>query len=90
MQWAARYAGCAWTALAIALRGLRTEAQTGTPPCAAGVAPERPTPARLKVLEAAAQPLPGAELGGIAVSAGVVKGPLTSGALDEVWVTPGP
>ncbi|MFO1015875.1 MAG: primosomal protein N' [Caulobacteraceae bacterium] len=92
VQWAARYAvDVPGQPLAIALRGLR--APKPKPErrlrAAAGVALERPTPARLKVLEAAAQPLPGAELARIAgVSAGVVKGLVDLGALDEVWVTP--
>lgn len=92
VQWAAHYAvDVPGQPLAIALRGLR--APKPKPErrlvAAPGVVLDRPTPARLKVLEAARAPLPGAELARIAgVSAGVVKGLVDLGALAEVWVTP--
>ncbi len=87
IQWASRYA-CQppGEALAMALRGLR-HPRPRPIRCvvASGQAPARMTPARQRVLEAAAQPLPAAELARRAeVSAGVVKGLVDDGALCVV------
>jgi len=85
VQWAARYAVDApGQPLAIALRGARApKARPVRVVEATGVVPARPTPARRKVLEAAAGgALSGADLARAAgVSAGVVKGLLDEGAL---------
>ncbi|MDB5475318.1 MAG: primosomal protein [Phenylobacterium sp.] len=92
VQWAARYAVDApGMPLAIALRGAR--AQKAKPLRvveATGLAPARATPARTKVLEAAAAgPLAGAELARAAgVSAGVVKGLIDEGALAIRTIEP--
>src|SRR6185437_4068736 len=78
VQWAAKYAVDApGQPLAIALRGARApKARPLRVVEATGLTPARATPARTKVLEAAAAgPLGGAELARAAgVSAGVVKG----------------
>lgn len=84
VQWAARYAVDApGQPLAIALRGarapkprpIRVVELTGAPPV-------RPTPARTKVLAAAAVPMPPADLARAAgVSSGVVKGLIDEGVL---------
>ncbi|HEY1879730.1 MAG TPA: primosomal protein N' [Caulobacteraceae bacterium] len=88
IEWAARYAAdSAGRPLAMALRGLgaaRPAPQRRL--VATGIAPERLTPARQRVLEAAVMPLSASELARAAgVSAGVL-GPLVScGALAESW-----
>ena len=84
IQWASRYA-CQppGEALAMALRGLR-HPRPKPIRCvvASGQPPERMTPARRLVLDAAAAPLPAAELARRAgVSSGVVKGLVDDGAL---------
>ena len=93
IQWAARYA-CqpAGEALAMALRGLRHP-----PPrpvrriIRTGKAPERPTPARTRVLEAAVLPMGATELALEAgVSLGVVKGLVEDGALTVIETAPPP
>jgi primosomal protein N' (replication factor Y) len=87
VQWAARYSadspGCA---LAIALRGARAPKPRPERRLeSTGQAPSKPTPARLKVLEAAGEPLSAAELAARAgVGAGVIKGLVEDGALR--WV----
>ncbi len=93
IQWAARYSVDApGQPLAIALRGAR--APKPRPVRVArltGVQPARPTAARLKVLEAAREALPPAELVRQAgVSSGVVKALLDEGvlALDHVVAEP--
>jgi primosomal protein N' (replication factor Y) len=92
VQWAARYAvDVPGAPLAIALRGARAPKPRPTRVLeATGKAPARATPARSKVLEAAAAgPQPGAELARAAgVSAGVVKGLVDEGCLAERLVTP--
>jgi len=90
LQWAAKYAVDApGQPLAIALRGLR-----GAVPrprfglIATGLAPARPTPARLKVLAAAVEPLAPAALARAAgVSAGVLKPLIAEGCLETVMTT---
>ena len=94
IEWAARY-GCqpAGDALAMTLRGLRSP-----PPkperriAASGAPPDRPTPARTRVLEALAKSgtaMRPAELAAAAgVSSGVVKGLLDGGVLQIVEVPP--
>lgn len=95
VQWAARYAVDApGQPLAIALRGARAPKPRPVRVVrATGAQPERPTPARARVLEAAAAgPLPPAELARAAgVSAGVVKGLLDEGVLaaEEMIADPG-
>ena len=90
VQWAARYAVDApGQALAIALRGARAprpRPQRLVRPT--GAAPARPTPARARVLEAAAaQALTPAELARAAgVSAGVVRALVDEGVLEVVDV----
>lgn len=84
VQWAARYAVDApGQPLAIALRGAR--APKPRPVRIAeltGVAPARSTPARTKVMQAAAPALSPADLARVAgVSAGVVKGLIDEGVL---------
>lgn len=90
VQWAARYSVDApGQPLAIALRGARAPRPKPVRVLeATGVAPSRPTPARSRVLEAAAQgPMSGADLARAAgVSAGVVKGLVDEGALAERFV----
>jgi primosomal protein N' (replication factor Y) len=84
VQWAARYAVDApGQPLAIALRGARAPKPKPVRVVAAtGLAPARPTPARTRVLEAAVQAMPPAELARAAgVSAGVVKALIDEGAL---------
>ncbi|MFN3583709.1 primosomal protein N' [Phenylobacterium sp.] len=90
VQWAARYSVDApGQPLAIALRGARAPKPKPVRVLeATGVAPARATPARSRVLEAAARrPMSGADLARAAgVSAGVVKGLLDEGALAERFV----
>ena len=89
--WAARYSVDApGQPLAMALRGLRAP-----PPkperrlVASGLLPDRMTPAREKVLQAAAEPLTPPDLARSAgVTGSVVKGLFEAGALSEVWVAP--
>ena len=89
--WAARYSVDApGLPLAMALRGLRAP-----PPkperrlVSTGRRPDRMTPARERVLAAAAAPLAPAELARAAeVTGSVVKGLFEAGALEEVWVAP--
>ncbi len=90
VQWAARYA-CEppGEALALALRGLRTPAPRPERRLElTGLVPARPTPARERVLAAAAAgPLAAAELARAAgVGAGVVKGLVDEGVLRPVEV----
>jgi primosomal protein N' (replication factor Y) (superfamily II helicase) len=87
IQWASRYA-CQppGEALAMALRGLRHPLPRPVR-CvvASGATPQRMTPVRRQVLDAATGPLPAAELARRAgVSAGVVKGLVDDGALTVV------
>jgi primosomal protein N' (replication factor Y) len=90
VQWAARYSVDApGGPLAIALRGARApKPRPQRVVRATGVQPARATPARAKVLEAAASgPQPPADLARAAgVSSGVVKGLIDEGALalDEI------
>ena len=92
LQWAARYAVDApGQPLAIALRGARApKARAVRVVEPTGVQPARPTPARTKVLAAAAgAAMGGAELARAAgVSAGVVKGLLDEGALAVRLIEP--
>jgi len=92
VQWAAKYAVDApGQPLAIALRGARApKAKPLRVVEATGLRPARATPARTKVLEAAAAgPLGGAELARAAgVSAGVVKGLIEDGALTVRTMEP--
>ena len=85
IQWAARYAVDApGQPLAIALRGARApKPRPQRVVRVTGVQPARPTPARIRVLEAAAAgPMPPADLARAAeVSSGVVKGLIDEGAL---------
>jgi primosomal protein N' (replication factor Y) len=85
VQWAARYSVDApGQPLAIAIRGARApKAKPQRLLEATGALPARATPARLKVLDAAAAgPMPPADLARAAgVSAGVVKGLVDEGAL---------
>jgi primosomal protein N' (replication factor Y) len=93
VEWAARYAcDLPGMSLAIALRGLRAPApRPERLVVATGKAPARATPARARVLAAAAEPLPPAALAAAAeVSSGVVKGLLDDGALELVLRTPAP
>ena len=92
VQWAARYAvdapGCA---LAIALRGSRAPRPRPERRLeATGRAPTRPTPARLRVLEAAAAgPKPAQWLAAEAeVGSGVLKGLVDDGALRWIETPP--
>jgi primosomal protein N' (replication factor Y) len=95
VQWAARYAVDApGQPLAIALRGARAPKPRPIRVVrATGAQPARQTPARTRVLEAAAAgPVPAADLARAAgVSAGVVKGLVDDGALtvEEVVAEPG-
>ncbi|WP_337187434.1 primosomal protein N' [Phenylobacterium sp.] len=91
VQWAARYAVDApGQPLAIALRGARAQkARPQRVVAATGRAPARATPARGRVLDAAAQPMPAADLARAAgVSAGVVKGLVDEGVLEVREVDP--
>ncbi|MGA0606191.1 primosomal protein N' [Phenylobacterium sp. VNQ135] len=92
VQWAARYAvDVPGAPLAIALRGARAPKAKPTRVLeATGLAPGRSTPARARVLEAAAAgPMSGPDLARAAgVSAGVVKGLVDEGCLAERLVTP--
>jgi len=94
IQWAARYAVDApGQPLAIALRGARAPKPRPVRVMAAtGALPARPTPARSRVLEAAAAgPMPPADLARAAgVSSGVLKALVDEGvlALDHVLVDP--
>ncbi|WP_395674161.1 primosomal protein N' [Phenylobacterium sp.] len=86
VQWAARYSVDAPGApLAMALRGTRApKAKPRRVVEPTGQAPGRLTPAREKVLDAAAAPMPAADLARAAgVSSGVVKGLIDEGALAE-------
>jgi primosomal protein N' (replication factor Y) len=84
IQWAARYS-VDWPGapLAIALRGARAPKPRPVRIVAlTGVQPARPTPARAKVIEAAAAPLSPPDLARAAgVGAGVVKGLIDEGVL---------
>jgi len=90
VQWAARYSVDApGQPLAIALRGARAPKPKPVRVLeATGVAPARATPARSRVLDAAARgAMSGADLARAAgVSAGVVKGLVDEGALAERFV----
>ncbi len=91
LQWAARYAAdTPGRPLAMAIRGL--SAPRPSPQrrlVATSVVPSRLTPARARVLAAAREPLPAAELARAAqVSAGVLKPLLAEGALTAVWIEP--
>jgi len=92
VQWAARYAvDVPGAPLAIALRGARAPKPRPMRVLElTGQTPARMTPARAKVLEAAAAgPMPPADLARAAgVSAGVVKGLLDEGVLAERLVLP--
>ena len=91
VQWAARYSVDApGQALAIALRGLSAPApRPERRLVATGVDPHPLTPARRRVLDAAAEPLRPADLASAAgVSAGVLAPMLSQGALAEVFVSP--
>jgi primosomal protein N' (replication factor Y) len=92
LQWAARYAVDAPGApLAIALRGARAaKPRPERLVAATGIAPGRMTPARARVLAAAAAaPMPGPALAQAAgVSAGVIKGLIDEGALEARLVMP--
>jgi primosomal protein N' (replication factor Y) len=92
VQWAARYAVDApGQPLAIALRGARApKARPVRVAVATGVSPQRSTPARAKVLAAAAAgELSPADLARAAgVSAGVVKGLLDEGCLEVRTIEP--
>ncbi|MBW8816287.1 MAG: primosomal protein N' [Caulobacterales bacterium] len=93
VQWAARYAVDApGQPLAIALRGARAPKPRPVRMVAAtGVLPARPTPARSRVLEAAAIAMPPADLARAAgVSSGVVKGLVDEGVLAVREVTADP
>lgn len=91
VQWAARYAVDApGQSLAIALRGARApKAKPVRMVRPTGVQPARSTPARIRVLEAAAgQTQTAADLARAAgVSAGVVKGLVDEGALEVLEIT---
>ncbi|MDO9337807.1 MAG: primosomal protein N' [Caulobacter sp.] len=85
IEWAARYAADnpGWP-LAMALRGLRApKPKPERVVVPTGIDPKRPTPARTKVLDAAArEALPGPRLAEAAgVSSGVVKGLIDEGCL---------
>ena len=91
IEWAARYA-VDWPGqpLAMAIRGLRApRPKPERRVRATGKAPARLTPARARVLEAAADLLAPADLARAAgVSSGVVKGLLDDGALETVMIEP--
>ena len=89
--WAARYSVDGPGApMAIAVRGAR--AQKARPErliAATGQAPSRATPARLRVLEQASEPMPAVTLAQAAeVSAGVIKGLIDDGVLEVLLVEP--
>ena len=93
IHWAARYAvDLPGRPLAMAIRGLG--AKPAAPQrrlIATGQAPARLTPARARVLAAAAEPLAPGELARAAdVSAGVLRPLIAEGALAEVWTSPIP
>jgi primosomal protein N' (replication factor Y) len=91
VQWAARYAVDApGQPLAIALRGARApRPRPERLVTATGAAPTRLTPARLRVLAAASQPLTVTALAAAAqVSPGVIKGLIEDGALQARLVEP--
>jgi primosomal protein N' (replication factor Y) len=92
VQWAARYAvDSPGQPLSIALRGARApKPKPQRVVRLTGAAPARPTPARARVMEAAAgSALPAAELARAAgVSAGVVKGLIDEGVLALLEVAP--
>ena len=87
VEWAARYAcGAPGEVMALALRGLRAPApRPERVAVATGALPARPTPARVRVLEALAaapEPLrPSALAAAARVSAGVIKGLIDEGVL---------
>ncbi len=93
VEWAARYAvDSPGQALAIALRGLRGP---GLKPekrlRATGRSPDRLTPARHRVLAAAAEPVSRSELRAASgASAAVIAGLVRAGALEVVSVQPEP
>jgi primosomal protein N' (replication factor Y) len=89
VEWAARYAvDFPGRPLAMAIRGLGARRPAPRRRLAAtGRAPARLTPARTRVLAAAATPMAPAELARAAgVSAGVLAALLAEGALAETWV----
>jgi primosomal protein N' (replication factor Y) len=91
VQWAARYAVDApGQPLAIAMRGARApRAKPERMIAATGAAPTRATPARLRVLAAATEPMPGAALAAAAeVSSAVIKGLVDDGALEVRLIPP--
>jgi primosomal protein N' (replication factor Y) len=92
IDWAARYSVDApGQPLAIALRGARApKPRPERRLIATGVAPARATPARARVLAAAAQgPIaPAALIAGAGVSSGVVKGLIDEGCLETVFQMP--
>jgi primosomal protein N' (replication factor Y) len=91
VQWAGRYSVDApGQPLAMALRGARApKARPERLVAATGAAPGRMTPARARVLAAAAEPMSATALAAAAgVSAGVVKGLVDEGALEVRLVTP--
>jgi primosomal protein N' (replication factor Y) len=91
VQWAARYAVDApGQPLAIAMRGARApRARPERVIAATGAAPRRATPARLRVLAAANEPMPAGQLAAAAeVSAGVIKGLIDDGALEVRLIDP--
>jgi primosomal protein N' (replication factor Y) len=93
VQWAARYAVDApGQALAIALRGARAPKPRPEKLLAAtGVQPARATPARARVLAAAAEPLGAAALAAAAgVSAGVIRALVEEGVLEVRLLAPAP
>ena len=93
VQWAARYAVDApGQPLAIALRGARApKPRPERMVVATGAESTRPTPARLRVLQAATRPMSAAQLAAAAeVSAGVVKGLIDDGALVVRVIAPEP
>jgi primosomal protein N' (replication factor Y) len=91
IEWAARYAvdSPGWP-LAIALRGVRApKARPERLVEATGDAPSKLTPARARVMAAATEAMPGADLARLAgVSTGVVKGLIDDGALVIRLVQP--
>jgi primosomal protein N' (replication factor Y) len=91
VHWAARYAVDApGQALAIAMRGARApRARPERVVAATGAAPKRVTPARLRVLAAAAEPMAAGLLAAAAgVSVGVIKGLIDDGALEVRLIAP--
>lgn len=89
IDWAARYSVDApGQALAITLRGLRApRPRPERRLLASGVEPGRPTAARRRVLDAAAEPVTATELArAAAVSSGVIKALVQDGALRWVLV----